>query len=225
MKEFNKVLGGLFGVACGDALGATLEFLSKEEGFNKYGYLKEIIGGGFFNVKPGEITDDTEMTIAVAKGILEEPFMPWKTIGNYFLNWYDSNPRDIGNTVRFAMDEYLSCKNWAEAAYRTNNRLLGKSGGNGSLMRCIPVGLYYDEIDMVKSISKIQSGLTHYAGEAALACEIYCTLVYEYLRNSSKMDVMEKTLESYPIYKVVFNMKKEDLKPTGYVVDTLLCAL
>lgn len=225
MKEFNKVLGGLFGVACGDALGATLEFLSAEDGLNKYGYLKEIIGGGFFKVKAGEITDDTSMTIAVARGILDEPIMPWRTIGNHFLKWYESNPKDIGNTVSLAIDEYLSCKDWSEAAYKTNNRLSGKSGGNGSLMRCIPVGLYYDEIDMVKSISRIQSGITHYAEEAALACELYNTLIYEYLRTSSKLDIMKKILENYPIYSGVFNMKKEDLKPTGYVVDTLRCAL
>jgi ADP-ribosyl-[dinitrogen reductase] hydrolase len=225
LKNLDKVLGGLFGVACGDALGATLEFSSVEDGFNKYGYLKDIVGGGPFDVKPGEITDDTEMTIAVAKGILEEPTMPWKTIGSYFVKWYESKPKDIGNITRMAIEEYSACKDWGEAAYRTDKKLSGKTGGNGSLMRCIPVGLYYDDINKVKSISKIQSGLTHYAKEAALACELYSTLVYEYLRNPSKMGVIEKTLDNYPIYSNVFYMKKEELKPTGYVVDTLRCAL
>jgi ADP-ribosylglycohydrolase len=73
MDRYERMLGGLFGVACGDALGGTLEFMSKDEINRKYGYLKEIIGGGCWDLKPGEVTDDTMMTIAVAEGILDNP--------------------------------------------------------------------------------------------------------------------------------------------------------
>ena len=31
MDRCERILGGLFGVACGDALGGTLEFMSSEE--------------------------------------------------------------------------------------------------------------------------------------------------------------------------------------------------
>ncbi|OAA90493.1 ADP-ribosylglycohydrolase family protein [Clostridium ljungdahlii] len=76
MERLNKLLGGLFGVACGDALGATLEFLSQEEGRKTYGYLKDIIGRGHWKLKPGQVTDDTMMTLCVAGGILENPECP-----------------------------------------------------------------------------------------------------------------------------------------------------
>jgi ADP-ribosyl-[dinitrogen reductase] hydrolase len=62
----NKILGGIFGLAIGDALGGTTEFMSQEEIANVYGKVTKIIGGGFWNLKPGETTDDTAMTIAVA---------------------------------------------------------------------------------------------------------------------------------------------------------------
>ncbi len=52
MDTKTRILGGLFGVACGDALGITLENMDKEE-IHKYGYLKEIVGGGVFDLKPG----------------------------------------------------------------------------------------------------------------------------------------------------------------------------
>lgn len=42
MEKNSRILGGLFGVACGDALGGTLEFLTQTEGQKKYGYLKDI---------------------------------------------------------------------------------------------------------------------------------------------------------------------------------------
>lgn len=71
----NKIGGALFGVAV-DALGAPLEFMNAKEIQHKYGTVKEIIGGGWLNVKPGEVTDDTQMTIAAALGIAMHPDNP-----------------------------------------------------------------------------------------------------------------------------------------------------
>ena len=106
MDIHDRILGGLFGVACGDALGGTLELMSKYEIEREYGYLKDIIGGGCWNLQPGEVTDDTLMTIAVAEGILHNPENPIEYIGKYFIKWYDSNPKDIGNIIRIALGEY-----------------------------------------------------------------------------------------------------------------------
>lgn len=60
MKDIrDKIAGALYGVATGDALGAPLEFMSKEEIFKKHGRVTEMIGGGWLNVKPGGVTDNT----------------------------------------------------------------------------------------------------------------------------------------------------------------------
>ena len=67
MDRYERILGGLFGVACGDALGGTLEFMSRDEIKRRYGYLKDIIGGGCWNLKPGEVTDDTMMILPLQK--------------------------------------------------------------------------------------------------------------------------------------------------------------
>lgn len=42
MEKYSRILGGVFG----DVLGGTLEFFTHAEGKKKYGYLKDIIGGG-----------------------------------------------------------------------------------------------------------------------------------------------------------------------------------
>ncbi|MGJ8539711.1 ADP-ribosylglycohydrolase family protein [Heyndrickxia coagulans] len=55
----DKIEGGLFGLAVGDALGGTTEFMSEREIKERYGRINEIIGGGCWNLKPGETTDDT----------------------------------------------------------------------------------------------------------------------------------------------------------------------
>jgi ADP-ribosyl-[dinitrogen reductase] hydrolase len=106
MNRYERILGGLFGVACGDALGGTLEFMLKDEIKKEYGYLKDIIGGCCWDLAPGEVTDDTMMTIAVAEGILDNPPNPIEDIGKHFIKWYDSKPKDIGEIIQIALDEY-----------------------------------------------------------------------------------------------------------------------
>ncbi|SMQ84834.1 ADP-ribosylglycohydrolase [Bacillus sp. OV166] len=63
----DKVKGGLFGVAIGDALGATTEFMSPEEIKKEYGRVTSIIGGGVWKVEPGETTDDIKRFYVTVK--------------------------------------------------------------------------------------------------------------------------------------------------------------
>ncbi|GJM70534.1 hypothetical protein HMSSN036_27500 [Paenibacillus macerans] len=51
---YSKIKGGLYGVAVGDALGGTTEFMSQREIKAQYGYLREIIGGGVWRLAPGK---------------------------------------------------------------------------------------------------------------------------------------------------------------------------
>jgi ADP-ribosyl-[dinitrogen reductase] hydrolase len=121
--------------------------MTRNEIQKKYGYLKDIIGGGCWNLEPGEVTDDTMMTIAVAEGILDNPQNPIEDIGKHFIMWYDSKPKDIGNIIRIALNEYKRSKDWTRTAYYAHQATGGMSAGNGSLMRCLPVALYYNDID------------------------------------------------------------------------------
>jgi len=225
MDRYERILGGLFGVACGDALGGTLEFMSRDEIKRRYGYLKDIIGGGCWNLKPGEVTDDTMMTIAVAEGILDNPENPVEDIGKHFIKWYDSKPKDIGNIIRIALGEYKRNSDWMKVAYYAHQATGGKSAGNGSLMRCLPVALYYIDVEKMLEITASQSVLTHYDQKATDACQFYNLLVYDYLNDKPKVPAIREHIEKYPEYKQVFQVSKEELKPTGYVFDTLICAL
>ncbi len=225
MKKAHRVFGGLFGVACGDALGGTLEFLSKKEGKEEYGYLKEILGGGVWNLKPGEVTDDTMMTIAVAEGILKNPKEPLKYIGENFLSWYDNKPKDVGNTIRLAIEGYKKHDSWEKAALYAHRELDGQSAGNGTIMRCIPIALYYNDLNKIINLSREQSMITHYDEKAAEACEVYNTIIYRYLNGEEKIKVIEEECRKYSDYEEVLSTKKIELTPSGYVVDTLQCAL
>ncbi len=225
MDRYERVLGGLFGVACGDALGGTLEFMSKDEIKRQYGYLKDIIGGGCWELKPGEVTDDTMMTVAVAEGILDNPEDPVENIGKHFIEWYSSRPKDIGNIIRIAFGEYIRCKDWLKSSYYAHQSTGGRSAGNGSLMRCLPVALYYGDVEKMLEITASQSVMTHYDRQSTDACRLYNLIVHDYLNGKPKIPVIRKYIENYPEYLKAFLVLKDELEPTGYVVDTLICAL
>ena len=112
-----------------------------------------------------------------------------------------------------------------KASYYAHQATGGMSAGNGSLMRCLPVALYYDDADKMLEVTASQSMLTHYDRKASDACQFYNLLVYEYLNDKPKIPTIKEYIEKYPDYKQVFRLSKKELKPSGYVVDTLICAL
>jgi len=62
----NRYRGCLLGLACGDAVGAAVEFLSRG-GFQP---VTTMTGGGPFGLKPGQWTDDTSMALCLAESLL-----------------------------------------------------------------------------------------------------------------------------------------------------------
>lgn len=225
MERLERVLGGLLGVACGDALGATLEFTPKYIGVKKYGFHTDIIGGGEMELRPGEVTDDTVMTIAVGEGIIEEPNAPIPAIGRKFVEWYETDPTDIGITCQDAIGEFIDCGDWNKAGRRVFRYSNGMNAGNGTLMRCISVPLFYREFDKMVEITKAQSDMTHYNVKVSEACILYNTIIYKYLNGGEKIETIKEVLEGHEEYNKVFNMSKKNLNASGYVVDSFQCAL
>lgn len=214
-KLMDRIKGGMYGVAVGDALGGTTEFMTEQEIKKKHGYLTEIIGGGVWSLEPGEVTDDTMMTLCVADGILENAEKPMEAIGRYFMKWYQSRPKDIGNIIRHVFEKYEG--DWFEAAFVAHMDM-GQSGGNGSLMRCLPVALAYKELADIDRVTIMQSRMTHYDPRCAEVCVMYNRIAYslllgEDLEESIKAEVAgseyEEYIEAHP-----------DCPPSGYIVHT-----
>jgi ADP-ribosyl-[dinitrogen reductase] hydrolase len=64
----SRHIGCLVGLAVGDAVGTTLEFRSPG-GFEP---IDDLVGGGPFQLKPGEWTDDTSMALCLAASLIEK---------------------------------------------------------------------------------------------------------------------------------------------------------
>ncbi|MDR6121435.1 ADP-ribosyl-[dinitrogen reductase] hydrolase [Bacillus sp. SLBN-46] len=215
----DQIKGALFGFAIGDALGGTTEFLNKEEIEHKYGRVTDIIGGGVWDLEKGETTDDTAMTICVARGILKNPQNPVEAIGEEFIKWYDSRPKDIGIIIRTVLGLYDG--NWFETAKKAHYQSLNKmTAGNGSLMRCLPVALAYQDIEEVEAITRNQSKMTHYDGKADEACVIYNRIAWHVLRGKAIKVAIKEEIEG-TIYESALSGEKPSCHPSGYVVDTM----
>lgn len=63
----DRAQGALLGLACGDAVGTTVEFRPR----GSFEPLTDMVGGGPFNLKPGQWTDDTTMALCLAESLLE----------------------------------------------------------------------------------------------------------------------------------------------------------
>ncbi|WP_433618308.1 ADP-ribosylglycohydrolase family protein [Paenibacillus cellulositrophicus] len=214
-QMFDRLKGGLFGVAVGDALGGTTEFMSVREVKAQYDYLTEIIGGGVWQLEPGEVTDDTMMTLCVAEGILENPAEPLEAIGRYFLEWYQSRPKDIGNIIRHVFEKYEG--DWLEAAFIAHADM-GQSGGNGSLMRCLPAALAYNDPAEVERVTIMQSRMTHYDPRCAEACVIYNRIADRLLRGEDLSEAILAEIKGSEYEGMIED--EPDCPPSGFVVHT-----
>ena len=218
-EALNRIKGALYGVAVGDALGGPLEFMGAEDIERKHGIVTEMIGGGWLDLRPGETTDDTAMTIAVAQGIAEDPKDPIPAIGARFIEWAQSKPKDIGMACRGSIIQAYSYgglkpteEEWLLAAHAYQRHVGSPVEGNGALMRTIYPALYYtdrqERLTMTKKIAK----MTHAGKVSALICQEYVELVHAAI-----------TIGGANIVEAIGYLSGTD--PTGYVIDTFSNAL
>lgn len=209
----DKIRGALVGVAVGDALGGPLEFMSAEAIEKRHGRVTEMIGGGWLNLTPGEVTDDTQMTLDVARGIVKNPEDPVPAIGRNFIEWVKGRPKDIGATCAHAIQSAISTnaetvEEWLDCSCMTHRIMGGRSAGNGALMRTIYPALYYaNPLKMSRAVNDI-ARMTHLSQGSADICLEYCEAV---------RDVM---FGKNPLAAIRHTYYEPGKAPTGYVVDT-----
>jgi len=133
-KIRSRALGAYLGLACGDALGATVEFLTRSEIASQHGVHKHIKGGGWLRLRPGQVTDDTEMSLHLGRAILDGGAWSARRAADEFAAWLKGKPVDVGDTTRRGIRRYIMHGTLSEppAEYHA---------GNGAAMRNLPVAL------------------------------------------------------------------------------------
>lgn len=235
--QTDRACGVILASAAGDALGAGYEFGSAPLGPDG----PAMIGGGLGNFAPGEWTDDTSMTWAIAevaaKGVDLRSPEALDDISRGFLRWYDSHPPDIGiQTRRVLSDRTLAdMPSPADALTRAAAKLheqTGRTAGNGSLMRTAPVALaHLDDPTVIVEAAMAISALTHTDPRAGQACALW-SLAIRYAVLEDEFDI-RPGLGHLPAEARAFWAERIDeaesrdprtFTPNGYVVTALQAA-
>ncbi len=155
-KRIHRLARGAYlGLAVGDALGATVEFMTPREIEAAYGMHRGMRGGGWLKLKPGQVTDDTGMALARGDAIVARGGFDMRTAADAFVAWLKSKPVDCGNTCRRGIRRYM-----------LDGSLVAPpndgDAGNGACMRNLPVALATLGDDTAfERATLAQSRLTH----------------------------------------------------------------
>lgn len=206
--------GCLLGLAIGDALGTSVEFMPR----GSFEPVTDMRGGGFFNLPVGYWTDDTSMALCLAESIIRTgKFDPVDQMNRY-CDWYENGYLsstgdcfDIGNATRLALERYL----------KNGNPYSGSTGwetsGNGGIMRLAPVvmGFHNQPIDVINDYVVKSSMTTH----GSPAC----------IKTASEMGrLLVELLDPYPIVfgkQEVIDKTIDQIKGSGFVVESYEAAL
>ncbi len=105
----SRFLACLLGLACGDAVGTTVEFMAR----GSFPPVTDMVGGGPFGLPPGAWTDDTSMALCLAESLVETGGFEPRDQAERYLRWYKEGHFsstghcfDIGNTTRAALQRF-----------------------------------------------------------------------------------------------------------------------
>lgn len=211
-----RAIGAYLGLAIGDALGATTEFMTPNEIRNRYGVHDRIIGGGWLHLKPGQVTDDTGMSLALGDAILAQGGVKAVPVARAFSAWMRSKPVDIGHTVRRGIvhfrDSGVPCV--PENEY---------DAGNGACMRSLPLAIAYWNAPHERMVeaSRIQSHITHNNPQADAGTEAVLQMLVAAFRDeplASLQKIALQLVERHPAYR--FD-RRPVRNPGGWIVETL----
>jgi ADP-ribosyl-[dinitrogen reductase] hydrolase len=224
LDMLDRVRGCLVGAAVGDALGAPGEFMPREH-FDQHP-LTEMIGGGPFNWARGQVTDDTVMMLCIAESFAELGRSDVSDIARRFVGWLDSEPPDIGNQTRQAL----------QAVKETGEPFGGvvvfeknpEAAGNGSVMRTAPVGLMFlDDEEARAQAAHTISSITHHHPLCRLGCEVVSHIIADLVKGKDLHATFDDRLSDrfgsgYFDRRLVH---RNQIKSDGYVLHTVQAAI
>lgn len=168
--------GALVGAAIGDALGATVDGLSKSELKARHGFHREIIGGGALNLSPGEVSGDTQLAVAVAESIVEKEATDPRDITKKLLEAYAAlaDGCGLGPTTRSVLDVLKPRAKDIFSASRKVWQAKNDGAGAGCIVRVAPVGLFrrVQPQELVNETIAV-CRLTHFDQRCVDACLAY----------------------------------------------------
>lgn len=228
--NLDRYMGALLGLACGDAVGTAAEFMGR----GSFPMITDMVGGGPFDLAPGQWTDDTSMALCLAESLRYCKGFDARDQMARYCNWWQwgylsstGECFDIGITVRSALNQFLLDGNPMAGSKDPN------TAGNGSLMRLAPVVLFYhpDCGDIVRYCAE-SSKTTHAVPEAVECCILLGSILAEALDGKPKHELVSMSglsLQEPAVQSIAsgayLSKHRDEIRGTGYSVASLEAAL
>lgn len=220
-SSIERAQAAYLGLAIGDALGASVEFMTPNEIRHQFGVHREIVGGGWLRLRPGQVTDDTTMSLALGEAILAAGGVDAQRVAEAFDRWMRGKPVDIGNTVRRNL---LAFRRSGEPARQPS----AHDAGNGAAMRVLPVALacFGRPERHTVAACRAQAHVTHHNALSDAACETLALMVQDFLAGKSRAEVRRQRAVALAAREPAFAFDRRPRdNPSGFVVDTLQAVL
>ena len=227
----DRFRGCLLGLAAGDAVGTTAEFMPR----GSFPPITGMQGGGPFALNSGEWTDDTSMALCLAHSLVEVGGFDAPDQMRRYCDWQESgymssNGRcfDIGITVSRALERFR----------RTGDPFSGspdpRTAGNGSIMRLAPIPMaVHGQPELLDQWCVDSSRTTHAASECLEACVLLGRMLQRALRGESKEQILfSEAPHDFSQTSIRLLAEghyrahaPEDLRGSGYVIRSLEAAV
>lgn len=245
LSESDRMAGALWGALVGDALGVPVEFMSREA--IRRHPVDGMRGFGTHNQPAGTWSDDSSLLLATVDSLACGQGFDPVDLGSRFVRWerdhfYTPHGQvfDIGIATSHAISRLAS---------GTPPELAGgdaeSSNGNGSLMRILPIALWFRRAsaDDLAMLAQRASSLTHRHPRSQMACALYCLLVRELLTGTAPADALRTALQAFGrIYTKppflaerrhfqmlergnVAETMESEIASSGYVMHTLIASI
>lgn len=216
-----KIYDAVMGLIVGDALGVPVEFKIRDTF-----HVDDMIGYGTYNQPPGTWSDDSSLTLATMESIIRKGKIDPADIMLNFSRWLNNaeftpygEVFDVGGTTEAAIRRF---QNGIEPLKCGLNHY--KHNGNGSLMRILPLALFPSSLHAVDEVSS----LTHAHEISKRACRRYVGTAEQLLKGRTVSECISYSgiwVKEFDRIPKIYKLNRDEIKSTGYVVDTLEAAL
>ncbi|MEO8351898.1 MAG: ADP-ribosylglycohydrolase family protein, partial [Chthoniobacteraceae bacterium] len=243
--QSQRKLGALWGALAGDALGVPVEFLSRET--VRRNPVKDMRGFGTHNQPAGTWSDDSSLLLCAVESLAHYGGLNPTDLGQRFVRWKSAGhwtPHGRVFDIGIATSQALSRLAMGMAPEESGGSD-EQSNGNGSLMRIVPVALWFDDLaprDLAATAHRA-SALTHRHPRSQMACALYCLVVRELVAGAAAEDAFHNALKVFAeLYaqppfvaeRSHFQLleagrlggrSESEIDSTGYVMDTLTASI
>ena len=230
IKIRDRALGAFVGLAVGDALGAPVEFMSRDT----FPYVTEMMAGGYFHLPAGAWTDDTAMALCLADSLFNYPDFDEQDLLNRFLKWLEHHENtSTGKCIGVGQNTLVVLGHYHRTGEVLAPRVKGRSDGNGALMRIAPVAVVnWRNQEKAREIASRQSRTTHNSILSEQICGAMVQILTSLISGQSWL-ASTNQIASYEVETVISSVfqgswkhkDRDKISSSGYVVDTFEAAL